>query len=1017
MRVHINPRNDTMIRGAGSRSCWAYWLNVLAFLVMMVAGVRPVAAQHQPLRLYGPDNGLAYGAITSLTQDLGGFLYAGTENGLYRYDGSRFGLVGPAKGLPEGGVVDDVRATSDGHLWAIFSDRVYLLGSDAAVSASLESSGDDVYGQRAAVLGNDLLLVRNRHLLRVHSDPVRVLSVQPFFKDAAALDEAGQALLTAGFETVFVEHDRVWAGCGDQLCQITRDGIAVVGASAGLPADHWIALLRDGKGGLWLRSSMRIAFLAAGATRFQVVDVQDIDGDPVQDAPMLDLVEDAAGRIVTQSASGFLIYENSQWSLQRFDQNFPLLRIDRMLVDREGSLWIGTNDGQGLARLIGFGFFKSWTHAEGLSDNLVWGMTRDGLGTMWVAGDHGVDALLDRVGATTQSVVCQTARGGAETGGAGRLEPAWRSPGRAIAVATSAQGWLWIGQRDGQLLRRSPCTGRSEKVAKLTQAYMIVRDTDGVLWVGTNDGLVRVDHPDDPDVPTTAPVPDVRERVFAMTFDGAGDLWVLTDRSLFHKDRGQQWHRVLETSLTAGYMTRSMAFAPDGSLWLGSFTNGLLRLRLDHGSIVGRDTQLNEHLVSRDVEMMQADRNNRIWVGTDQGLDVTDGLHWRHFGVQDGLTVNDFDQNAAYADDDGTVWFGTSAGLSNIFNMQALFEPIKLHPVVTAIRLDGRRSSLFPTRTSGAHLHWTGDPLVVEFGAIDFRYDTSIRFRYRLRGVDPDWVETTSREVRYTNPPFGRLVFEVMAIEPNHRLASETVKVVIKMHPPWWKTWRAYVAVATLGAVALTLLWKLRVGYLIARQRLLEAEVAVRTREIEEARLILFKQATYDALTGLLNRRAIMEELRLLVQRNESGDAELAIALLDLDHFKNVNDTWGHPCGDAVLTAIGQRLLQGTRKADMAGRYGGEELLVVMPGLSRDDEERVEDLRGSVFAEPIAFGDIVIQMTGSMGVTWMQAGDDVTGMIARADAALYKAKREGRNQTVFNLEHSPSGDILDIIIK
>lgn len=143
MRVHINSQHGAVIRRAGRRPYLTRWLNLLAFLVMMVAGIRPAAAQHQPFRLYGTDNGLAYSAITSLAQDLGGLFYAGTENGLYRYDGSHFGLVGPAEGLPAGGVVDDVRATPDGHLWAIFSDRAHLLGPDATVSAPVEASSDD----------------------------------------------------------------------------------------------------------------------------------------------------------------------------------------------------------------------------------------------------------------------------------------------------------------------------------------------------------------------------------------------------------------------------------------------------------------------------------------------------------------------------------------------------------------------------------------------------------------------------------------------------------------------------------------------------------------------------------------------------------------------------------------------------------------------------------------------------------------------------------------------------------
>ena len=975
-------------------------IRAILLVVLIAAAVRPAAAQSLTFRSFGEESGLLDGTIGSLAQDREGFLYAGTENGLYRYDGLRFSRLGPAEGLPENGQVEVVRAAPDGHVWVVFTDRVYRLGAGATLSVALDSRADDEYGHRAAALGSDLLLVRNRRLLRIapelHPGSGETLSVRPLLADAAPAHDPGRAALDAGFDFVQVEHDHVWASCGQALCRLDG-GTVVFGVESGLPADRWTALIRDHAGTIWLRSPGRIASLAPGDGRFRVVEVPGGPGRFAHNPGQLDLVEDSAGRVVTQSAHGLLVHERGHWVVRNYEESFPYSAVTAMLVDREGSLWIGSN-GRGLARLVGFGLFESWTREQGLSDDQVWNMSRDGGGTMWVADDFGVDALLDR----GDAAVPRTSIVGPGTAQPDDAVSPWHYPFRSFSLARSAAGWLWIGRQDGGLMRRDPRTGRSETVAQLARVRTMLLDPAGPLWIGTNDGLARIDHPDVAGVPAVAEETALTGRIFAMAFDRAGELWVLTEKTLFHRGRRQRWRPVLRTDPEGGYQTRSMLFAPDGTLWLGSFTTGITRLHLDGDAVIGQDRLPSEHLLSRDVEMLFGDEGGRIWIGTDRGLDVTDGAHWRHLDDQDGLVANDIDEHAAFTDDDGTSWFGTVSGLSHVIDTRALFRPIALHPVITRVGLDGPGSSASRPGADPIHLRWSGDPLVIDFTALDFRYERSIRFRYRLRGVDRDWVETTGHEARYPNPPSGRLVFEVSAIDPMHFLGSPPARLVIKMRPPWWNTWPIYVAAAVLVIGTLALLWRARVSYLMVRQRQLEVLVRDRTCEIEQARLILFKQATYDALTGLLNRSAVLEQLRLAMEQAMSSQAPLVLALLDLDHFKCINDSFGHLAGDAVLGEVGRRLLAGTRESDQAGRYGGEEFLLVLPGLRQGTFERIEALREAVFGEPIPFEDGMIRMTCSMGVTWMQPGDDVVSMIRRADALLYAAKRNGRDRIVFD---------------
>ena len=162
----------------------------------------------------------------------------------------------------------------------------------------------------------------------------------------------------------------------------------------------------------------------------------------------------------------------------------------------------------------------------------------------------------------------------------------------------------------------------------------------------------------------------------------------------------------------------------------------------------------------------------------------------------------------------------------------------------------------------------------------------------------------------------------------------------------------------------------------------------------------LLDQGSKDALTGLSNRRAIMAELANRFQLAVRYGRPLAVVLCDLDRFKDVNDTYGHPAGDAVLRSFAEVVAQSFREPDLVGRIGGEEFLVLLPETELEGARvGAERLRRALEATPVDIGDRLVQVTCSLGVASRREDDPEAGaLVGRADAALYKAKAAGRNR-------------------
>lgn len=186
----------------------------------------------------------------------------------------------------------------------------------------------------------------------------------------------------------------------------------------------------------------------------------------------------------------------------------------------------------------------------------------------------------------------------------------------------------------------------------------------------------------------------------------------------------------------------------------------------------------------------------------------------------------------------------------------------------------------------------------------------------------------------------------------------------------------------------------------LARQVMALIELRHKEEELSRALEAMECLAAVDALTMLVNRRVLFERLDSEVARAVRFGSALALIVLDLDHFKEVNDHYGHSMGDLVLAGVGGLILKRMRSIDTAGRYGGEELCILLPGTGTVGAVAVaEDLRRQIEASRFVDGGQSVQVTASFGVAATDVGvlSDAESLFKAADQALYRAKEKGRN--------------------
>lgn len=964
------------------------------------------------------DNELPNAAIpTSATQDGDGFLWIGSQNGLARWDGYHFRIyrANPGKGgaLPDN-FIQTLLTDSRGVLWIGTTsgglaryDReheqfiVYPVGPTGLSHVSVRAIADD---------GNGGVWVAT---------------------------EAGLDHVIAGSNVM------------GHLRHSDDDPTS-------LPDNRVRGLLRDRHGTLWVGTATALARLDKGSRRFERVPLP----APAGKVPSpWSFLEDSAGRIwvgtIRQGAYVIDSRASGARAVQESDSAHSTLQnegVSSIVEVVPGQVWLGTL-GQGIVAVDVASsrtrrIRRDQTQPASLADDNIQGMFKDRSGLIWICSDRSISRH-DPSNTAVISVFGASNR------------PDSISDSDVDAILPMADGKIWLGTGNKGIdvidptgvrvaaLRPDPLRAQTALPKDYINAFAASDDSD--VYVGTELGLYRVDRAAHAATRVTIPQRDPTAQVWALLLDG-NTLWVggfdglwavrlngtkssithaeaiagLTDQRITTIARGAEnslWigtknglnrldlgtraiERILPdptnpTGLAAGYIT-SLLTDSRGRLWIATFGGGvnILEARGAGGQPKFARLGIAQGLNNDNADKLLEDSRHNIWAGTDDGLAMIDGrtLTVRTLRRAEGLAISSYWVGSGAATAQGEMLFGGAGGLIVVRPSMLTHWSYQPPIVVTDVRIGGKKSgSVMPP----LEVKPGANSIAVEFSALDYSAPERNKYAYRLDGFDSAWIdsEASHRVAAYTNLPPGQFTLHLRGSNRDGVWSETTVALPIRVLPDWYQTMTFRLAAALLALALVAALVQGRTVYLRRNQRDLERQVVQRTAELRESQRQLEQIAYEDTLTALPNRRRFTEEFRELLMLARLQSQRFALLLIDLDRFKQINDSRGHDAGDALLIEAAIRLQAAVRKSDCVARLGGDEFAVLVshdPAAADIESICQRIIEGFVMAVPVNGNEV--NTSASIGVAvFPDHGATLDNLYKSADLALYEAKRAGGN--------------------
>lgn len=848
------------------------WPGALVAVAMFTAHIYAVESASTPRRVsqyvhsaWTPDDGLPHSTVRAIAQTSDGYLWAGTYEGLTRFDGAGFRIVSrsTSPSIPNNSVLALLRAR-DGSLWIGTNNGLARMEGDQISSFGDErSGGPSVQGIAEGRDGTLWLATNGSGLVRFRGGA---------FSRVGPKSGPGGDVLTSA---VVARDGTVWAGTnGEGIARVSGDALVTMPVATGSDDDVVLCLAAGRDGALWIGTPRGLAVLRDGAIE------RPRGTDALRAHPVSSIHEGQDGTLwIGTYTSGLYRYQPGRGLLERYDARPGLTddSVRSIFEDAEGGIWIGTNGG--LERLDA-GVVVSYTTSDGLASDYVRCVLEARDGTFWIGTAGGLVRYRNGQYETFD----------ARHGLAGTY---------VLALHEGRDGTLWIGSPNGLSRLRD---GKFE-VALTTRDGLsnnsiraILEARDGTLWIGTDFGLnawrsgsMRV-----------YGVADGlgSDYVMALAEEADGTIWVATDGGGVAAIGGMAIRRWgIDEGLPSEHLL-SLAIDDDGVVWAGTDGDGLVRIDKTRASYVTTAQGLEHDKI---VQILDGG-DGRLWLGSTRGLfavrkseldELRKGTRqelspWV-FGRSDGMAsdqCNGASAPAAWRAHDGRLWFATAGGLS-VVDPRAL-GPLAPRPV--PVRLEESFVDGTPVSTkNGIHVEAGASRLEFRWAATSLREPQRIRCRYRLDGFDAEWVDAVAgRSAVYTHVPPGRYTFRAQARLGHSGAWSEVPPLEVVVAARFWQTrWFVFVAVVALAGLVFAF-HRARLRTLRERGRELGRLVEERTRTIAEE-----KRRTEEAL-------AQAEEARSEAERHERIVED---ALVEADAARREAETTGRLLAEALNAA------------------------------------------------------------------------------------------------------------------
>ncbi|MEK7831091.1 MAG: two-component regulator propeller domain-containing protein, partial [Acidobacteriota bacterium] len=639
----------------------------------------------------------------------------------------------------------------------------------------------------------------------------------------------------------------------------------------------------DSRGNLWIREGLNLYLLRDGT----VTRLPDV-------SPLRPLYEDADGGIwfgkpLGLGHSGDFLTRFKDGRFTAFGEADGILNssIRSIIGDREGSIWLATTRGLYRARKR---LMTAFSTESGLASHEVYPLAQSRDGQIWIGTTRGLNR-------------------GSFRDGRGEISPPILS-GFAEALWEDAAGRMWVGI-DNRLLRYE--NGKFQDLPLKAKVYGVSADRQGKYWVASDRGLFKLDgdklvaH-----YTTNDGLPD--NNVKTIHQDRHGTLWFGTHGGLAQLKDGKFISYTAADGL-AGNRVRAIHEDSDGALWIGTYDDGLSRLR--DGKFFNYRTE--QGLFDNGVFQILEDRHGNFWIGCNKGIyrvsrrelnEVAEGRLARvssvAFGKRDGMLnteCNGGRQAAGFVAQDGKLWFPTMAGVVVIDPEAAPVNPLPPPVVIESVTLerDPVDFSFQLSGRGGVTVAPGQRDLEISYTGLSFIRSEQVKFKYKLEGLDTDWVDVGTRRVAYF--PYlspGSYTFRISAANSDGVWNENGASLRIVVVPPFWRRWW-FITLISLGVAGTVLLiFRQRVARLkqahaaqesFSRQ-LLDSQEQERQRIAAELHdslgqsLLIIKNRSFLALDSFDDTEAAREQVEEISEASAHAIEEVREIAYNLRPYK-----------------------------------------------------------------------------------------------------------------------------------